>query len=57
MASLQELLAPKADLEEKIAEVQSGACAEAIAKIRATMAEFGLTVADPRQYQSVSRSE
>lgn len=57
MASLQELLAPKADLEEKIAEVQSGACAEAIAKIRATMAEFGLTVADPRQYQSVSCSE
>ncbi len=46
MASLQELLAQKAELEAKIAEVQSGARAESIAKIRATMAEFGLTVAD-----------
>lgn len=45
MASLQELLAQKAALEAKIVEVQAGARAEAIAKNRATMAEFGLTVA------------
>lgn len=45
MASLQELLAQKAGLEAKIVELQTGARAKAIAKNRATIAEFGLTVA------------
>lgn len=46
MSSLQELLAQRAEIEKKIADVQREARADAIAKVRAMMAEFGLTAAD-----------
>jgi DNA-binding protein H-NS len=46
MSSIQELLAQKAALEKQIAEAQRSARAEAIAKVKALMAEYGLSVAD-----------
>ncbi len=46
MSDLKDLLAQKAELERKIAEAQRNARAEAIAKIRELMAEYGLTAAD-----------
>lgn len=46
MESIQELLAQKAALEKKIAEAQRAAKADAIAKVKALMAEYGLTAAD-----------
>lgn len=44
--SLSELLAQKAALEQQILEVQRTARADAVAKVRALMSEYGLTVAD-----------
>ncbi len=46
MPSLQDLLAQRADIEKKIADVQREARADAVAKVRAMMAEQGLTAAD-----------
>jgi DNA-binding protein H-NS len=46
MSSIQELLAQKAELEKKIADAQRTAKADAIAKVKALMAEYGLTAAD-----------
>jgi DNA-binding protein H-NS len=46
MASLQELLAQRAELEKKIADVQREERTTAINKVRQMMAEFGLTAAD-----------
>ena len=46
MSSLQDLLAQRAELEKKIADVQREAHADAVAKVRALMSEFGLTAAD-----------
>ena len=46
MSTLQDLLAQRAELEKKIADVQREAHADAVAKVRALMAEFGLTAAD-----------
>jgi DNA-binding protein H-NS len=46
MATLQELLAQKAALEKQIIETQRTERAEAINRVRALMAEHGLTVAD-----------
>ncbi|WP_374673579.1 H-NS family nucleoid-associated regulatory protein [Ideonella sp.] len=46
MESIQDLLAQKAELEKKIAEAQRSARADAIAKVKALMAEYGLTAAD-----------
>ncbi len=46
MSSLTELLAQKAELERQIAEKQREDRAEAIAKVRALMTEYGLTLAD-----------
>jgi len=46
MSNLQELIAQRAALEAKIAEFQGAARVETIAKIRALMAELGLTAAD-----------
>jgi DNA-binding protein H-NS len=43
---LQELLAQKAALEKQIAETQRQERAEAIAKVKALMAEYGLSAAD-----------
>ncbi|NDY90562.1 H-NS histone family protein [Ideonella livida] len=46
MTNIQELLAQKAALEKQIAEAQRAARADAIAKVKALMGEYGLTAAD-----------
>ncbi len=46
MPTLQELLAQKAELEKQIIETRRTERAEAIAKVKALMAEHGLTMAD-----------
>jgi DNA-binding protein H-NS len=46
MSDLNTLLAQKAELERKIAAAQKEARLEAIAKVKALMAEYGLTAAD-----------
>jgi DNA-binding protein H-NS len=46
VATLQELLAQKAALDKQIAETQRQERADAIAKVRALMSEYGLTAAD-----------
>jgi DNA-binding protein H-NS len=46
MSTVSELLAQKAAIEQQIAEAQRSERAEAIAKVRALMAEYGLTAAD-----------
>jgi DNA-binding protein H-NS len=44
--ALSELLAQKAALEQQIAEVQRDQRSEAIGKVKALMAEYGLTLTD-----------
>lgn len=44
--SLSELLAQKATLEKQIAETQQAERADAVAQVRALMAQYGLTPAD-----------
>ena len=46
MSSLQDLLAQRAEIEKKIIDVQREERANAIGKVRALLAEFGLTAAD-----------
>ncbi len=46
MATLQDLLAQKEALEKQIESTKKQHRAEAVAKVRALMAEFGLTTAD-----------
>jgi DNA-binding protein H-NS len=46
MPSLQELLAQRAEIEKKISDAQREERTAAIAKVRALMAEHGLTAAD-----------
>lgn len=46
MASVSELLAQKAALEQQIAAAQRAQRADAVAKVRALMTEHGLTLAD-----------
>lgn len=46
MSSLNDLLAQKAALEQKIAEVQREERGAAIAKVKALMTEYGLSLAD-----------
>jgi DNA-binding protein H-NS len=46
MASVSELLAQKAAIEQQIAEAQRAERTDAVAKVRALMAEHGLTLAD-----------
>jgi len=46
MSSLQELLAQKAALEKQIADTQRQERSDAIARIRAMMAEHGLSASD-----------
>jgi DNA-binding protein H-NS len=46
MATLAELLAQRQEVEKQIANLQGAARSEAIGKIRALMAEHGLSVAD-----------
>jgi len=45
-ASLQQLLAQRAEIEKQIADAQREERGTAIAKVKALMAEFGLTAAD-----------
>lgn len=46
MASLKDLLAQRAALDEQIAQTKDRERADAIAKVKALMSEFGLTPAD-----------
>ena len=46
MATLQELLAQKAAIEKQIVETQRQERTDAIARVRALMAEYGLSAAD-----------
>ena len=46
MPSVSELIAQKVELERQIAEAQRAERADAVARVRALMAEHGLTVAD-----------
>lgn len=46
MSTLQDLLAQKAELERKIQETQRNERQAAIDKVRALMAEFGLSIDD-----------
>ncbi len=46
MANLKELLAQKAQIEKQIDEAARNERAEAVAKVKALMAEYGLSVAD-----------
>lgn len=46
MSNLSELLAQKAALEQQIVEAQRAQRAQAIAQVKALMAEHGLTLAD-----------
>lgn len=46
MATLQELMAQRAALDQQIAETKDRERGEAIAKVRALMSEYGLTPAD-----------
>ena len=46
MSTLQDLLAQKAELERKIQETQRNERQAAVDKVRALMAEFGLSVED-----------
>ena len=57
MESIQELLAQKAALEKKIAEAQRNAKADAIAKVKSLMAEYGLTAADLAGKSPAAKSE
>jgi DNA-binding protein H-NS len=46
MSSLKELLAQRAALDEQIAQTKDRERADAIAKVKSLMTEYGLTVAD-----------
>lgn len=46
MATLKDLLAQRAALDEEISQTKDRERAEAIAKVRSLMSEYGLTVAD-----------
>jgi len=57
MSSLTELIAQRAALEAKIAEIQREARAGAILMVKALMAEHGLTAADISGRASVAKPE
>lgn len=46
MSDLNDLLAQKAELEKRIEAAQKQARGDAIAKVKALMTEYGLTIAD-----------
>jgi len=46
MASLKDLLAQRAALDQQIAETKDRERSDAIAKVRSLMSEYGLSVAD-----------
>jgi len=55
MASVSELLAQKAAIEQQIAEAQRAERTNAVAKVRALMAEHGLTLADLSAKSTVAK--
>lgn len=59
MASLKDLLAQRAALEQQIAETQERERGDAIAKVKSLMAEYGLSAADlnARQAKAVKTSK
>ncbi len=57
MATIQDLLAQRAEIEKQITEAQREARADAIGKVRALMAEFGLTAADMSGKSSLPRPQ
>ena len=57
MSSLQDLLAQRAEIEKKIADVQREERTTAITKVRSMMAEFGLTAADIAGRTSAVRAD
>ena len=57
MATIQELLAQRDALEKQIAEAQRNAKAEAIAKVRTLMSEYGLSAADLAGKSSAPKAE
>ena len=56
MPSLQDLLAQRAEIEKQIADAQREERTAAIAKVRALMAEHGLTAADLTAKSSAPRA-
>ncbi|MFO1294388.1 MAG: H-NS histone family protein [Rubrivivax sp.] len=56
MAKLADLLAQKAALDKKIAQTQRAERAEAIARVRTLMAQYGLSVADIGKAAPAKRS-
>lgn len=56
MSSLQDLLAQRAEIEKRIADVQREARADAITQVRTLMSEFGLTMADLAGKSSATRA-
>ena len=57
MSSLKELIAQRAELEAKIAEIQREERSGAILKVKALMSEHGLTAADISGRASVGQPE
>ena len=56
MTTIQDLIAQKEALDRQIADTQSQAKADGIAKIRALMTEHGLTVADLSEGRASGKS-
>lgn len=46
MATLQELLAQRAELDAKIEQTKDSVRSDAVAKVKSLMSEYGLTIAD-----------
>jgi len=55
MASVHELLAQKAAIEQQIADVQRAERSNALTQVRALMAEHGLTLADLSSKSAASK--
>ena len=56
MSKINELIAARIELEKRIAEMQRDARAMNIAKVRAVMAEFGVTAADIKGKETAGRA-
>jgi DNA-binding protein H-NS len=56
MSKIEELIAARVSLEKRIAEMQRDAHAMNIAKVRAVMAEFGVTAADIKGKATAGRA-
>ena len=56
MSKINELIAARVELEKRIAEMQRDARAMNIAKVRAVMAEFGVTAADIKGKATAGRA-